>query len=131
MEAYNRRDLERWIGFCAEDVAVSDLGGLVINSRDAFKEYVRTWFEFSTDARVKVVRSIVEGAHAATELHLTGTHDRGHLYGLLASGIRLEATWAIHVEIANGLVQNLRIFNNPAGYPQQLGLMEAPPVRPD
>ena len=130
-EAYNQRDIERWISFCAPDVAVRDLGGLVIDSRDEFKDYVRAWFDFSTDAKVKVVRTIVEGRFAAAELSLAGTHDAAPLYGLDATGLHLENTWAIHVEIADGLIVGLMIFSNPARFPAQLGLMDAPPVRPD
>ena len=129
-EAYNQRDIDRWVGFCAPDVSVTDIGGLRIGSRAEFKDYVRAWFDCSTDARVTVIRTIVEGNHAAAELRLEGTHDGAPLYDLEASGAHLDNTWVIHVEFVNDLVQELRIFNNPARFLEQLGIIEPLPVRP-
>ena len=129
-DAYNQRDIDRWVGFCAEDVCVRDTGGLRIDSRAEFKDYVGAWFDCSSDAKVSVVRTIVEGNHAAAELRLEGTHDGAPLYGLEASGAHLDNTWTIHVELVDGLVQDLRIFNNPARFLEQLGIIEPLPVRP-
>ena len=112
-EAYNQRDIDGWIGFCAEDISVRNLANLRINGRSEFKDYVRAWFDCSSDARVTVVRTIVDGSHAAAELRLEGTHDGTALYGLEASGVHLDYVWAIHVEVVDGLVKDLRIFNNP------------------
>ena len=74
-EAYNQRDIDGWIGFCAEDISVRNLANLRIHGRSEFKDYVRAWFDCSSDARVTVVRTIVDGRHAAAELRLEGTHD--------------------------------------------------------
>ena len=128
-DAYNRHDIDGFVGFCAEDIAVRDVGGLVINSRVEFKDYVRAWFDFSTDVKVTVVRTIVDGSFAAAELHLEGTHNAAPLFGVEPTGLHLVNTWAIHVEIVDGLVGRLNIFSN-AGLPAQLGIMAAPPVRP-
>ena len=40
-EAYNQRDIDGWIGFCAEDISVRNLANLRINGRSEFKDYVR------------------------------------------------------------------------------------------
>ena len=129
--AFGEKNLERFVSYLAEDASIENNYGMRLDSRAEFAEYVRPLFAMSTDAEVTVERTIVEDDHAAAELHMVATHDGAPVYGVEASGKRLDHTWTIHVELVDAKVKRIRIFSNPLTILEQLGVSDGIPlVRP-
>ena len=120
--SFNKKDLDGFVGNLAENATVWDNTGLSLNSRAEFRSYVSGLFNFSTDSKVTIPRTIISGDHAAAELHMEATHDGEPIYGAQPSGKRVEITWTIHVDIVNGKVQHLRIFSDAGSFLAQLGV---------
>ena len=129
--AFNEKDLDRFASYLAEDLNVENLYGMRLDSRAEFEDYLQPLFAMSTDARIAVEHTIVEGEHAAAELHMRATHDGASVYGVEPSGKAIELRWTIHVELAESKVKRIKIFSNPLTILEQLGLSEGlPSIRP-
>ena len=129
--AYSSGDLEGFVNSFAQDFHYEDTGGgPPIKGRDGFREYASGWFNACSDGRIQPTRKIIAGNEAAVELHLTGTHDGGPMYGKSATGARLDYRFAVTMRFGSGEVTELKAWYSPVSAMQAVGVLGELPTRP-
>ena len=122
--AYNAGDADGFVAGAAQDIQVSFDGLPTFDNRDDFRDYAKSYYDWTSDAKVTIQQVLVDGDQAAVELTQVSTHDRGPLYGVEATGKTIQFTWSIGIDFENGKLQRLRVFFNPMVILEQLGVLD-------
>ncbi len=127
IEAFNDRDLDRFVGLRAESV-VRHTPALPepIKGREALREFLQGFFVAFPDGHVEKVRSFGQGDWAIVELTFTGTHT-GPLPGpggtaIPATNKAVRLPYAIVVKSEGGEVTEEHEYYDQLGFMAQLGL---------
>ena len=111
--AYSAGDLDGFAAGVTEDLHYEDnAGGPPLAGRAAFRDYVPGWFNACSDGKLVPTRKIIAGDEVALEMHFTGTHDRGPLYGVDPTGNAFELRFAITLRVKDGEVTELKAWFN-------------------
>jgi steroid delta-isomerase-like uncharacterized protein len=127
--AWNAHDAAAVTGFMTDDVVYTDLGiGERVEGRTAVQAFVAGMeTSLSSDYRLEMVRTLVDGDRFAAEWTLSGTNDRADAErGLPATGHRFEIRGVSVGRLVGGKIAENTDYYNLAGYLMQVGLMPAP-----
>lgn len=112
LEALNGRDLDRLVGFYAEEAVLELPASPKVEGREAirraFEAFFAQWEERSTYEQV-----VVEGSTAAVEGMTTGSHRTLHLRipGRIPTGTRqYHHAFAAFLEFGGGLIVRHRVY---------------------
>lgn len=102
LEAYNARDLDRFIACYADDVTMEDGGGNVMaEGREAMRALYGTLFVNSPDLHARVANRIRVGDYVI---------DEEETKGLMMEGYPTEMHVAVVYRVADGKVAHVRLL---------------------
>lgn len=100
LDAYNARDLERFLQYFAPDVEIFDqsTGERTLHGREAMRERYGPFFANNPGLHCRLLNRIAEGAFAIDHEHVTGLADGRELHAVAiyeASGGHIAKVWFI------------------------------------
>lgn len=102
LDAYNARDVERFLACYASDAVVEDSGGVqLMSDREAMRAFYTTLFADSPDLRAEVLTRIRVGQFVIDEERVTGMQ----IYGMPE-----EAHAAVVYQLRDGLIARVRFL---------------------
>lgn len=105
----------------ADFIAHDSQSPVVVNSREAHKQFVRYYLNALPDLHFAIEAQVAEGENVVTRWTATGTH-RGDLAGIPATGRHVRVTGMTHSRIENAKVVESWSNWDTLGLLQQLGL---------
>jgi len=132
IEAINARDLDRLDGLVAVDVArhSPSTPGVVVESLEDFKAFLRTDFAMVPDSRIECPRVVAEGDQLATWCTYAG-HQEGPMGPFPPTGKRLELEYASFLRFdESGRIAEIDVVWDNLDALVQLGHVPSP-VGPD
>jgi steroid delta-isomerase-like uncharacterized protein len=106
-------------------VAYPHFGG-TLRGREAFKEVLIQTHEYFPDLQIQVDDVVAEAHRAVVHWRYHGSHRHGELFGIEASGRRVEVPGMTLYDIADGLVQQERGIVDNFALMMQLGAEPRP-----
>ena len=94
-----------------------------LHGREAFEAYLREIRSAFPDWHVVADDLLVSDGIVMKEWTITGTHE-GEFQGVPPTGREIEFNGMDKIVIADGKVQEARLYHNPRELPEQLGLTE-------
>jgi uncharacterized protein (TIGR02246 family) len=90
VEAYNARDLERFVALFADDVVVERRpgGATVARGRDELRRVYGALFAANPELKATIVRRVVQGAQVVDHEVVTGIRDRPNLKAIATYEVR-------------------------------------------
>lgn len=119
-EMWNRWDFALAEELIGEGIAFRGSLGVTVQGREGFKEYMRTVRRAFPDFHNHVEELIGEDDRVVARLTYTGTHD-GELFGIGATGRRVDYTGVAIFRIAKGTIVEAWILGDVHGLKQHLG----------
>ena len=120
--AFSRGDIDGFTAGLADDVVYEESTERApIIGREAFKEYASTWMNCCSNRQLKPRHKLSSGNEMVVELHYEGTHDKGELYGLNATGKQIIFDFVLWLEFDGERIRQLKAFYNPLQPMQQIG----------
>ena len=101
-----------------------------LHGPEEFKQYVRMYRSAFPDLELHVEEQIAEGDRVVTRFTATGTH-RGELMGIPPTGNRVTVTGITIDRLVDGKSAESWISYDAMGMLRQLGVLAAPPPRPE
>jgi predicted ester cyclase len=103
----DRGDFSRWF---AHDVLWTTMEtGEQVRGREAVRDLVLFLHTVAFDARVEVVRELVDGDCAVVEAVFDGTHT-GELAGVPPTGTHVRLPYTVAYDLRDGLITELRAY---------------------
>jgi steroid delta-isomerase-like uncharacterized protein len=124
-EAVDRRDVEAAVAHWSED-GVDDMVPVgVLRGRDEMREYFKSVFAATPDARTTITRLVAGEQSCAVEWRLEGTFDGAPYLGIEPTGKHIEIRGLDLLELENGeIVSNTGYFDG-ASFARQIGMLPA------
>lgn len=124
-EAMDRRDVEAMVSHWRED-GVDDIVPVgLLRGRDAMREYFKSVFAATPDARTTVTRLIAGEQSCAVEWRIEGTFDGAPYLGIEPTGKHIEIRGLDLFELEDGqIVTNTGYFDG-ASFARQIGMLPA------
>lgn len=102
VEAYNARDLERFIACYAEDVTVEDgMGNVMVQGRDALRGLYGALFANSPNLHARIANRIHVGYYVI---------DEEEVAGFMMEGFPTELHAAVVYRVADGKIAGVRLL---------------------
>jgi len=126
-QAFNNRDVDRFLSYYADDLVFQDVGlAEVIRDKATFGKRISRWWPPFPDAKMTVEKVLASGDWAAVQFRFTGTH-QGDLttpFGVVpATGRPVEHRACAIVRIAGGKIQEDIFYGDHLAMMQQLGAL--------
>jgi steroid delta-isomerase-like uncharacterized protein len=124
-EAVDRRDVEAAVAHWRED-GVDDMVPVgVLRGRDEMRQYFKSVFAATPDARTTITRLVAGEQSCAVEWRLEGTFDGAPYLGIEPTGKHIEIRGLDLLELENGeIVSNTGYFDG-ASFARQIGMLPA------
>ena len=124
-EAMDRRDVEAMVSHWRED-GVDDVVPVgVLRGRDAMREYFKSVFAATPDAKTTVTRLVVGERSCAAEWRIEGTFEGAPYLGIEPTGKHIEIRGLDLFELEDGeIVSNTGYFDG-ASFARQIGMLPA------
>ena len=124
-EAMDRRDVEAMVAHWRED-GVDDMVPVgVLRGRDELRQYFKSVFAASPDARTTVTRLVAGEQSCAAEWRIEGTFEGAPYLGIEPTGKHIEIRGLDLFELENGeIVSNTGYFDG-ASFARQIGMLPA------
>jgi steroid delta-isomerase-like uncharacterized protein len=122
-EAMDRRDVEAMVSHWRED-GVDDIVPVgLLRGRDAMREYFKSVFAATPDAKTTVTRLVAGEQSCAAEWRIEGTFDGAPYLGIEPTGKHIEIRGLDLFELEDGeIVSNTGYFDG-ASFARQIGML--------
>ena len=122
-EAMDRRDVEAMVSHWRED-GVDDIVPVgLLRGRDAMREYFKSVFAATPDAKTTVTRLVAGERSCAAEWRIEGTFDGAPYLGIEPTGKHIEIRGLDLFELEDGeIVSNTGYFDG-ASFARQIGML--------
>jgi hypothetical protein len=102
VDAYNARDLDRFLSYYSADASVEDgVGAVMMQGHDAMRGMYDALFSQSPSLHVEILRRIHVGQWVVDEEHVTGAE---------LSGFPPEFTAVLVYQVDNGMIARARLL---------------------
>ena len=129
IKAWDQHDVEGFVALFADNAVWIDVGmPQPLRGKDAFRQYMRTWFTAFPDLRSRTVNRVVSDDAVAAEIVFEGTHT-GPLQGppgtpaIPPTGKKITGKGTYFSKVSNNKVVEFHSYPDMAGTLMQLGVM--------
>jgi predicted ester cyclase len=126
---WNARDLQGYRDLGAPELEMQVPGGSPGTGPDGLEQLYTVWQEGFPDNHAEIISIVGEGAEAALEGVLTGTHSgtlRLPAGDIPPTGRRVSLGYALHITEGGGRMVSYRLYFDPVDLQIQLGLLPEP-----
>jgi steroid delta-isomerase-like uncharacterized protein len=129
LDAFNRKDLEAFVGNEHPDIEFVIPGGITLRGRDQVREYMQIFWSAFPDITVSAGYQVVAGDTAVTESTYSGTHAgtlRTPNGDVPATGKRIQGRQVAVQRVKDGLVWSEHLYFDQLEMLSALGLAPDP-----
>lgn len=131
-EALNKKDRGAFLALHHPDVELTSAGGITLKGPEAAADFGWSLVEGFPDMRLTTTSVISEGNLVCVEQVIEGTHTAplrdpsGKMPPVPPTGKRVVLKGAVIFRMQDGLVREIRVYNDNMALMAQLGLLPAP-----
>jgi predicted ester cyclase len=121
VDAHNRHDIEKLMGYLAEDSRMLDVAAPIpLNSKADVRKLYEMIFESLPDIHFEITGMVCEGNEVFAAFRTTA-NGKGKWMGRDITGMKCDVFEGVHMRIANGQIQNTMFYSDSATLSKQLG----------
>ena len=129
VNAFNEKDLEKFVGNESPDIEFVIPGGITLRGRDQVREYMKLFWSAFPDLKVAAVYQVVADDTVVTEQTFSGTHTgtlRTPMGDIPATGKRVQGRQVAVQRVKDGRIWSEHLYFDQMEFLAALGLVPNP-----